>query len=161
MSFNHLGELDQSFGACARWLAPMASSAREASPERTGWGSLICLASSETTRSTPPNPTRAYHRLAGPTQDARVAALQLASSEIWGRRNGNTYQAARPSVDAFAGPLADGARGIEFETDVPPDRGLPPYRARWTGPRPGVVIDGEWARMRVKIIRSTEREGPS
>jgi hypothetical protein len=90
-----------------------------------------------------------------------VAALQLASSEIWGRCNGNTYQAARPSVDAYVGPLPSRARGIEFETDIPPDRGLPPYRARWTGPRPGVVIDGEWARIRVKIIRSTESEDPS
>jgi hypothetical protein len=59
------------------------------------------------------------------------------------RRDLGTYDmlfgapARLPSVDAYVGPLPDGADGIEFETEIEADVGLPPGRARWTGPRRG------------------------
>jgi hypothetical protein len=62
-----------------------------------------------------------------------------------------------PSVDAYAGPLPSGARGIEFVTDVPPDRRTPPWLARWTGPRDGVIIDGDFAKIRVTVTQNTQR----
>ena len=79
--------------------------------------------------------------------------MQEASGEIWG-----TYDtvfgapAVRPSVDAYVGPLPDEAAGIEFETDIEADVGLPPGRARWSGPRTGVEIREDWA-----LITATKR----
>lgn len=101
-----------------------------------------------------------FFRLASDTQTAAIAALQLESGEIWGRRNAHTYQAIRPSVDAYIGSLPDGAEGIEFQTEIEPDPGSPPGRARWTGPRDGVVVDGEWAKIRATIVRTTQLEEP-
>lgn len=83
--------------------------------------------------------------------------MQEESGEIWG-----TYDtlfgapATRPSVDAYVGALPDDAAGIEFETDTEPDVGLPPGRARWTGPRTGVEIRGDWAVIRARITRNTQ-----
>lgn len=84
------------------------------------------------------SPGRRYHRLESPTQTPVVAAMQEASSEIWGTYDMLFGAPARlPSVDAYVGPLPDGADGIEFETEIEADVGLPPGRARWTGPRRG------------------------
>jgi hypothetical protein len=83
--------------------------------------------------------------------------MQERSGEIWG-----TYDtlfgapAVRPSVDAYEGPLPEGAAGIEFETDIEADVGLPPGRARWTGPRTGVEIRGDWAVIRATITKNTQ-----
>jgi hypothetical protein len=83
--------------------------------------------------------------------------MQEASGEIWG-----TYDllfgapAVRPSVDAYEGALPDGASGIEFETEIEPDFGLPPGRARWTGPRTGVEIRRDWAVIAATITKNTQ-----
>jgi hypothetical protein len=94
-----------------------------------------------------------YHRLRGPTQTAEVAKLQEDSGELWGL-------AARwshiPKVKAYVGPLPAGREGIEFTTEVPPDPGCPPGRAEWSGPRPGVMLDGEFAKIRVTVTRNTQ-----
>jgi hypothetical protein len=91
-----------------------------------------------------------YHRVRSPTQTAEDARRQKASREIWGReaRGGN-----RPKVKAYVGPLPEGLSGIEFETDLPPDRGCPPGHAYWSGPRSGVVVEGDYAKIKVKNIR--------
>lgn len=102
-----------------------------------------------------------FFRLASPTQTPEVAALQVESGEIWGQRNAHTFQAIRPSVDAYVGSLPVGADGIEFETEVEPDPGQPPGRARWTGPRDGVVVEGEWAKIQATIVRTTQLKDPS
>jgi hypothetical protein len=96
-----------------------------------------------------------YHRLESPTQTVEVARKQEQSGEIWGTYNRDMMggRSNRPSVDAYVGPLPDGVRGIEFETDVAPDGGTPPYRARWTGPREGVRIQGDFAAISVRITR--------
>jgi hypothetical protein len=86
--------------------------------------------------------------------------MQEESGEIWG-----TYDAffgapaVRPSVDAYVGALPDEAAGIEFTTDVEPDVGLPPGRARWTGPRTGVEIRGDWGVIRARITKNTQTAG--
>ncbi len=71
-----------------------------------------------------------YHRVQSPTQTVRDARRQEEAGEIWGReaRGGN-----RPKVKAYVGPLPNRVSGIEFETDVPPDRGCPPGQAYWSG----------------------------
>jgi hypothetical protein len=47
-------------------------------------------------------------------------------------------------------------RGIEFTTDVPPDRGSPPGQAVWSGPRPGVTVEGDYAEIRVHITKNMQ-----
>ena len=68
-----------------------------------------------------------YHRQQSPTQTRETAIRQGSSGEIWGsydRVMGGLSPI--PSVDAFVGPLPDNVEGIEFTTDVPPDRNTPP-----------------------------------
>jgi len=91
-----------------------------------------------------------YHRLESPTQTSADAQKQQASQEIWGRP---PRFSEIPAVQAYTGPLPGGAKGIEFETDVPPDRGSPRGQAYWRGPRPGVVVDQDVAKIKVTIIR--------
>ena len=90
-----------------------------------------------------------YHRLESPTQPPEVAAQQVASGEVWGRPPRGSYI---PKVQAYSGPLPEGARGIEFTTDVPPDRYGIPGQPTWRGPREGVTVEGEFAKVRVLSI---------
>lgn len=103
---------------------------------------------------------KVYHRRESPTQTPEVAHLQEQAGEIWGTYN-RDHMGGRspfPSVDAFMGPLVDPQRGIEFVTDVPPDRDTSPRLARWTGPRPGVRIEGDYAKIRAVVTRNTQQE---
>lgn len=102
-----------------------------------------------------------YHRRESRTQTPDVAAEQERTGELWGTYNRDMMggRSPIPSVDAFVGPLTDGARGIEFVTDVPPDPVTPPWRARWTGPRDGVEIRSDYAVISVRITRNTQRGG--
>lgn len=61
--------------------------------------------------------SRTFHRLESPTQTPDVARMQEASGEVWGRtpRGGDV-----PQVQAYSGPLPEGARGVEFTTNTPP-----------------------------------------
>jgi hypothetical protein len=101
-----------------------------------------------------------YHRRETSTQTPEVARQQEASGEIWGSCNRDQMggRSSVPSVDAYVGPLIGPQRGVEFETDVPPDRETPPWLARWTGPRPGVRIEGEYAKIRAVVTRNTQRD---
>ena len=96
---------------------------------------------------------RIYHRLESPTQTPADARLQVESGEIWGRPR---RYSDIPSVKAYPGPLPPGARGIEFTTEVPPDAQTGPDYVRWTGPRPGVIVEGGYARIVARVIRSTQ-----
>lgn len=100
------------------------------------------------------NRRRLYHRRASSTQTPDHAALQEQGGELWGRTNRGGYA---PSVDAYTGPLPPGARGLEFTTDTPPDSGTPPHHARWTGPRPGVIVEGDVAKIRIEVTVHTQR----
>jgi hypothetical protein len=95
-----------------------------------------------------------YHRLESPTQTPEVAAKQEATGEVWGR-------AARGSdlakVKAYAGPLPAGRRGVEFTTDMPPDEGCPPDLPTWRAGREGVTVEGDYARIRVRVTKNTQR----
>ena len=96
---------------------------------------------------------RVYHRLESPTQTPTDAARQEASGELWGRA---PFGSHIPKVKAYRGPLPAGKRGIEFVTDVPPDPGSTPKRAEWSGPRRGVVVEGDFAKIRVVITKNTQ-----
>lgn len=94
-----------------------------------------------------------YHRLESPTQTADDAARQQATGEIWGRASMGSFI---PKVKAYRGRLPDGARGIEFVTDVPPDVGSARVRVDWSGPRPGVRVGGDIARIDVIVTKNTQ-----
>jgi hypothetical protein len=103
---------------------------------------------------------RVYHRKESPSQAAPLAALQERTGEIWGSYNRDVMggRSPFPSVDAYVGPLPPGVRGIEFTTDVPPDRNTPPWLARWTGPRDGVIVEGgDYVRIKATVTRNTQR----
>jgi hypothetical protein len=61
-------------------------------------------------------------------------------------------------VEAYDGPLPNGTRGIEFETDVPPDSGGAPGKPTWRGPRDGVAIRGDFAIISVTVVKNTQVE---
>ena len=72
---------------------------------------------------------------------------------MWGRpaRASNV-----PKVKAYVGPLPVGVRGVEFSTDVEPDPSLPPALAFWSGPRDGVDVINECARIKVRVHKNTQ-----
>jgi hypothetical protein len=97
--------------------------------------------------------SRVYHRLESPTQTPADAARQQATGEIWGRP---AQWSLIPKVKAYRGPLPAGARGIEFVTDVPPDVGSARLRVDWSGPRPGVRVEGDVAKIEVIVTKNTQ-----
>jgi hypothetical protein len=105
-----------------------------------------------------PGAAAVYHRVASPSQPVDIAAQQETTGEIWGRCNRDMMggRAPFPSVDAYVGPLPPRVLGIEFVTDVPPDPHTPPWLARWTGPRNGVIIEGDYAKIRVRVTKNTQ-----
>ena len=82
-----------------------------------------------------------------------MARLQQESGELWGR---HAVWGARPMAQAYGGPLPEGVRGIEFTTDVTPDPGGKPSLPTWSGPRAGVVIEGEFAKIRITVTKNTQ-----
>jgi hypothetical protein len=94
-----------------------------------------------------------YHRRASPTQTEEDADRQQRTGEVWGTCNRDMMggRSPLPSVDAYVGPLPPGSPGIEFVTDVPPDPNTRPRFARWTGPRTGVRVEGDYAIIAVRI----------
>ena len=99
------------------------------------------------------NEERTYHRIESLTQTPEDARLQEESGEVWGR-------AARgsdiPKVKAYAGPLPSGKRGIEFVTSLRPDFGGARGSPQWSGTRDGVELDGEFAKIKVRITKNTQ-----
>ncbi|HLX61738.1 MAG TPA: hypothetical protein VKX17_10695 [Planctomycetota bacterium] len=93
-----------------------------------------------------------FHRLETITQTPDDAKLQVASGEIWGRG----YRGSMPQVNAFRGSLPAGEKGIEFYTEVEPDKATVPMMARWTGPRDGVRVEDDFGKIKVTITWNTQ-----
>lgn len=68
-----------------------------------------------------------FFRIESTTQSKAVAAMQVASKEIWGR---TARGGMGPAVKAYAGTL-DHRNGIEFSTDIAPHKGGTPLEAKW------------------------------
>jgi RHS repeat-associated protein len=93
--------------------------------------------------------SRTYHRPESTTQTAEDAQKQVNSREVWGQEPQFSHI---PKVQAYDGPLPEGARGIEFTTDVEPDPYGIPGQPTWSGPRPGVRVEGDFAKICVTSI---------
>lgn len=96
-----------------------------------------------------------YHRIESPTQTPVDAIAQESSHEVWGRPS---RYSDIPAVKAYVGPLPVGARGVEFATSVPPDPDCPPGHAYWSGPRNGVRVQNDIARLDVDRLTNGQRE---
>jgi hypothetical protein len=95
-----------------------------------------------------------FHRLVDSPELARKI---MASNELWGKSPRNIFQSDIPKVKAYAGPLPPDAIGIEFETEVRPDNGCVPTKPTWSAKprRRGIECDGEYAKIKVNILKQT------
>jgi hypothetical protein len=100
-----------------------------------------------------------YHRKqTKQPEDVETAKLQIASQELWGGPARNIFQSHIPKVKAYRDKLPqdqNGIRirtGIEFNTEVEPDRNTKPGGVLyWSGEREGVRNEDEYAKIDVKI----------
>ncbi len=93
-----------------------------------------------------------YHRKESDSQTVEDAKKQIASQEIWGGPARNCFFSDIPKVKAFSKQFdRTTERGIEFTTDVEPDRGTRPGLVYWSGEREGVRNEDEWAKIKVQI----------
>lgn len=83
-----------------------------------------------------------YHRRESRSQTSEDAEMQVTSGEIWGRAPRNFYQSDFLVVKAYRGRLKEGERGINFTTDITPERGSGSLNeARWYYPvTPGAEL---------------------
>ena len=95
-----------------------------------------------------------FFRLKSPTQTFDVAKLQEQTGEMWGRAPRNSDI---PKVQAWEGPLPEGKQGVEFYTDVAPDTGGAPGRPTWSGPRPGVRVEDDYAKICCEVTANTQQ----
>ncbi len=101
-----------------------------------------------------------YHRKQSKQpDDVATAKAQIASQEIWGGPARNIFQSHIPKVKAYRDKLPqdqNGIRtmtGIEFNTEVEPDRNTKPGGVLyWSGESEGVRNEDEWAKIKVKIL---------
>lgn len=95
-----------------------------------------------------------FHRLTSSLDEVRII---LQTGEIWGATPRNIFQSDIPKVKAYVGPLPSGTTGIEFETEIAPDAGHVPGKPTWsaTPERPGVTCDGDYAKIKVHVLRQT------
>lgn len=91
-----------------------------------------------------------FHRLQSTTQTPSHAELQEQTSELWGRAP-RWDAGGTPQVKAHRGPLPPESRRIEFMTAVEPDSPWGPVY--WSGPRPGVRIEGDFAKIRIRVTK--------
>jgi hypothetical protein len=91
-----------------------------------------------------------FHRLDDPPElIARIAE----TGELRGASPRNIFTSDIPKAKAYPGFLPPNRAGFEFETHVEPDTGSPPNVALWSNGRPGVTIEGDYAKIKVKVTK--------
>ena len=101
-----------------------------------------------------------YHRKQSrQPDDVAIAKAQIASQELWGGPARNIFQSHIPKVKAYLNKLPPDQNGIqtttgiEFNTEVKPDRNTKPGGVvYWSGEREGVRTEDEYAKIKVRII---------
>lgn len=91
--------------------------------------------------------------------------MQQISGQLWGKA---PRWGSDPVVQAIDGALSEGARGLEFWTDVEPVswRNTFPGYVNWRLGTPGVIpfegADGaDWARIDIVVTKNTQVDGPT
>ena len=85
----------------------------------------------------------------------------LPASKMGGHPNRNIYHALGPTVDAYAGKLPEGERGIEFYSFVPPRQGATPHIPQWTESQlsqPGVRLVPDLELLLIPIVITKARD---
>ena len=97
-----------------------------------------------------------FHRRSqhNPSENEQIAA----SSRIWGRPRGGYFAGLFACVKAWDGPLPDGVVGIEFYTNVEPDRSSPPGWPEWTEGRPGVITLETGELVAIEVVVTMRRD---
>lgn len=90
-----------------------------------------------------------YHRL----QTGPALKLIAQSGELWGQPAHHIFRSDIPKVKAYRGALPEGASGVEFTAAVAPDAGSVPGQPTWSGPRAGVQVDGDFAKIKITVLR--------
>ena len=91
--------------------------------------------------------------------------MQIDSQELWGGPFGNYMRSDIPRVKAYIGELkiskSTGTKelGLEFTTEVEPDRCVPPPMAYWSQEREGVRIEDGYAKISVNITFCNQIDG--
>ncbi len=101
-----------------------------------------------------------YHRKQSKQpEDVDTAREQIRLQELWGGPARNIFQSHIPKVKAYRDKLPQdqyGIRtttGIEFNTEVEPDRSTKPGgTVYWSGEREGVRNEDGYAKINVKIV---------
>lgn len=91
------------------------------------------------------------------TDPPSVIRKVVASGELWGAPPRGYFRSDIPKVKAYDGHLPEGVEGFEFETNVRPDQGGVPGKPTWTysSRRQGVVVEGEYAKMKVTVLKTS------
>ncbi len=90
-------------------------------------------------------------------QSADLNEEMESSSSIGGKAPRNIDSSAISKVKAYVGHLPSGRSGIEFFTNIGPDRGTPPNRANWSRGRDGVIEVGTDPRDGQDIVAISAR----
>jgi hypothetical protein len=95
-----------------------------------------------------------YYRV-GDSPD--VVRKIVETGELWGKSPRNIFQSNIPKVKAYRGELPPGISGIQFETEIPPDRGSVPDKPTWSAipTRHGIRVDGDFAKIKVHVVKET------
>jgi hypothetical protein len=100
-----------------------------------------------------------YHRRESTTQTAETTRRQEASGEIWGYPDRRSPEVAR--VRAYKGPLPPEARGVQFDSDCPPDPGGTRSQASWTPRGADLILEDGIAKLRVtNFVNRQEARSP-
>lgn len=105
----------------------------------------------------PPARFGPFHRRSrhNPAENAQIAASNL----VWGRPRGGYFAGVFPCVKAWDGPLPEGVIGVEFFTDVEPDRTSPPGWPEWTEGRDGVIVLEQGELVAIPVVVTMRRDG--
>jgi large repetitive protein len=94
-----------------------------------------------------------FHRRASSSHSERTTQDIINSDELWGHTGAYEME---PAVHAHVGPLPDEYEGVEFYTNVPPNKGpLAVGRANWDLGNPGVLSreGGDAAGIPIRITK--------
>lgn len=96
-----------------------------------------------------------FYRKRSNSQTDQVAEAMARSSQLWGRTH--RLGGWEPTVQAYVGSLENRV-GVEFFTYHPPRPGTPPDQAEWRPGMVGVRVDGEFAKIAIRVTRNTQSE---
>lgn len=83
-----------------------------------------------------------------------VTELQVNSRQIWGGVAKNTHRSDILRVRAYTTDVvvSKNDSAVRFTTEVEPDPNTPSHLAFWSGNRPGVLIEDNYAKINVVEI---------